>query len=87
MEFYLNVKEGKVSQASFQTDGCIASIASGNVATELAKGKIVSEAQIGQDEILEALGGLPEDHVHCALLASNTLREAIKDYSSKNDGK
>lgn len=85
MEVYLKLKNGEVTQASFQTDGCIASIASGNMAIEMVKGKTIPEAQIGEDEILEALGGLPEDHVHCALLASNTLKEAVKDCSSEND--
>jgi nitrogen fixation NifU-like protein len=49
--------------------------------TELAKGKSVPEAQkITQQDILDALGGLPEESLHCALLAANTLKEAIKDY-------
>jgi nitrogen fixation NifU-like protein len=49
--------------------------------TELAKGKTVLEAQkITQKDVLDALGGLPENDIHCALLAANTLKEAIKDY-------
>jgi nitrogen fixation NifU-like protein len=49
--------------------------------TELAKGKSVSEAlKITQQDVLDALGGLPEDSRHCALLAANTLKEAIKNY-------
>jgi nitrogen fixation NifU-like protein len=81
MEIYLKVKDGKVVNASFWTDGCGPSIASGSMVTELAKGKSVLEAQkIAQQDILEALGGLPEDSLHCALLAANTLKEAIKDY-------
>jgi nitrogen fixation NifU-like protein len=51
------------------------------MATELAKGKRVAEAfRISQQDVLEALGGLPDDSVHCALLAANTLKEAMKDY-------
>ena len=81
MEIYLKVKDGRVMNASFWTDGCGSSIASGSMVTELAKGKSVSEAQkITQQDILDALGGLPEDSLHCALLAANTLKEAIKDY-------
>jgi nitrogen fixation NifU-like protein len=49
--------------------------------TELAKGKTVIQAQkISQQDVLSALGGLPEESQHCALLAANTLREAVKDY-------
>ena len=81
MEIYLKVKDDGIMNTSFWTDGCGPSIASGSMATELATGKKVSEAQkITQQEVLDALGGLPEDNLHCALLAANTLKEAIKDY-------
>jgi nitrogen fixation NifU-like protein len=81
MEIYLKIKDGKVINASFWTDGCGCSIASGSMVTELAKGRSVLEAQkITRQDILDALGGLPEDDLHCALLATDTLKEAIKDY-------
>jgi nitrogen fixation NifU-like protein len=81
MEIYLEVKDAKVRNVSFWTDGCGCSIASGSMVTELAKGKAVLEAQrITQQDVLDALGGLPEDDIRCALLAANTLKEAIKDY-------
>jgi nitrogen fixation NifU-like protein len=81
MEIYLEVKDAKVRNVSFWTDGCGCSIASGSMVTELAKGKTVLEAQkITQQDVVDALGGLPEDDVHCALLAASTLKEAIKDY-------
>jgi nitrogen fixation NifU-like protein len=81
MEIYLKVRDGKVINASFWTDGCGPSIASGSMVTELARQKSLIEARkITQDDVLDALGGLPEDSLHCALLAANTLKEAIKDY-------
>lgn len=81
MEIYLKVRDGMVMNASFWTDGCGCCIASGSMVTELAKGKSVLEAQnITQQDVLDALGGLPEDDLHNALLAANTLKEAIKDY-------
>ena len=81
MEIYLKVKDGKVTNASFWTDGCGPSIASGSMITELAKRTDISETQrIGQNDVLTALGGLPEESEHCALLAANTLKEAIKNY-------
>jgi len=81
IEICLKVSNGKVMNASFWTDGCGPSIASGSMVTELAKGKNILEAQrITQQDVLDALGGLPEDNLHCALLAANTLKEAIEDY-------
>jgi nitrogen fixation NifU-like protein len=81
MQIHLKVKDGKVANASFWTDGCGPSIASGSMVTELAKGKSIPEARkISQQDILDALEGLPEESIHCALLAANALREAIKDY-------
>jgi nitrogen fixation NifU-like protein len=81
MEIWLKVKGGTNANASFLTDGCGTSIASGSMVTELAKGKSVSEAQrLSQQDVLNALGGLPRESEHCALLAADTLKEAIRDY-------
>ena len=81
MEMWLKVKDDIIRAAGFMTDGCSTTIASGSVVTEMAKGRTAGEAQrISQRDILDALGGLPEDNEHCALLASNTLKEAIRDY-------
>jgi nitrogen fixation NifU-like protein len=81
MEICLKVRDGRVTNASFWTDGCGTSIASGSMVTEMAKRMDISEAQrISQHDVLAALGGLPEESEHCALLAADTLKEAIKDY-------
>ena len=81
MEIRLKVKDNKVADAAFWTDGCGTSIACGSMATEMIKGRNVAEAlAIEQSKILEALGGLPEDSLHCALLASNAIQAAIRDY-------
>lgn len=81
MEIYLRVRDNKVINASFWTDGCGPSIASGSMVTEMAKRTTIGEAQrINQQNVLTALGGLPRESEHCALLAANTLKEAIKDY-------
>jgi nitrogen fixation NifU-like protein len=81
MEVWLKINSDMIIDISFMTDGCGTSIASGSMMTELAKGKSVSAAvQIGQQDVLDVLGGLPEDSQHCALLAANTLKAAIRDY-------
>jgi len=88
MQISFKVKDGRLSKIKFVTDGCASSIAAGSMTTELAQRKKIEEAaEISPQMILEALEGLPEESVHCALLASNTLREAIKNYfdSKRND--
>jgi nitrogen fixation NifU-like protein len=81
MEIWLQVKDGLMSNATFWTDGCGSTIAAGSMVTELVKGRSIVEAQrIAPKDILDALGGLPEESLHCALLAADTLKEAIKDY-------
>jgi nitrogen fixation NifU-like protein len=70
-----------VQDATFWTDGCGATIVRGSIATELAKGKTLGEAlAISAEVIVRNLGGLPEDHNHCARLASLTLKKALIEY-------
>ena len=75
------VEEGMLKCATFNTDGCGHSIACGSMATEMARGKTLEEVgELTPDKIIDALGGLPEDHIHCASLAAATLQLAIADY-------
>jgi nitrogen fixation NifU-like protein len=82
MEMFLRVKDDKVIECTFQTDGCGTTIVCGSVATELAINKSFMEAlaAVSAAEILRILGGLPEESVHCAQLAAETLRRALADY-------
>ncbi len=81
MEIWLKAQDGRIQEATFWTDGCGTTIAAGSMITELVKGKSVAEARrITQQDVLDALGGLPDDSIHCALLAANTLTEATNDY-------
>lgn len=81
MEIWLKVRDATITESTFMTDGCGTTIAAGSIVTELAKGKTVIQAhKISQQDVSSALGGLPEESQHCALLAANTMREAIKDY-------
>jgi nitrogen fixation NifU-like protein len=80
MKIWLRVKEEVIQEATFWTDGCGTTIAAGSMITEMAKGKTIREAmRITGKDVLDALGGLPEESQHCALLAANTLKEAVKD--------
>lgn len=86
MQIWLKIEAGSIVDSTFKTDGCGNAIASCSMATEMCKGKIISEAQkIGQKDILAALDNLPEEGKHCALLAENTLKAALKDYLGRQD--
>jgi len=81
MEIWIRVMDGVIVKATFYTDGCGTSIACGSMITEISKGKSISKAQkTTQYDVLDALGGLPQESKHCALLAANTLKSAIRDY-------
>ena len=83
MHIWLRVRDGVIQRATFWTDGCGTTIAAGSMVTDMVTGKRMEQALgIAQEDVLEALGGLPEDSVHCALLASTTLKAACRDYLS-----
>ena len=81
MRIWLAVDDDRVTRATFWTDACAATVASLSMVTELVRGRPIVEAMsIGQKEVLDALGGLPEGNVHCAQQAVQTLKAAIHDY-------
>jgi nitrogen fixation NifU-like protein len=81
MEMWLKARDGVVKNITFLTDGCGATIACGSVATEMAMGKTLGEAlAISAEVITRNLGGLPDDHIHCAGLAALTLKKTIIQY-------
>ncbi len=88
MSIWLRVENDTIMDARFLTDGCGTSRASGSMITEMVKGKSIAEAQkIGQKDVLDRLGGLPKDSEHCALLASDTLKDAVNDYVVRKTAK
>ena len=81
MSFYLRIEEGRISTITFTTNGCDATIASGEMLAALVSGTSLGEAKrVTPDDLLAALDGLPPNHIHCAALAVKTLREAIESY-------
>ena len=87
MEISLRIKDGNITDARFWTDGCGSSIACGSVITELIKGKSIPEVEkIEHTTVLETLDGLPDSDVHCAVLASKTLKAAIENTHSTKKG-
>jgi len=78
MQIWLRVANDEIVDATFWTDGCGTSVVCASMVTVMAKGKNLERAaRIDQQSVLDELGGLPEEDRHCALLAANTLRQAI----------
>jgi nitrogen fixation NifU-like protein len=78
MEIYLRLHGDRIEHATFMTDGCGPTVACGSKLTAMVCGKSLEEAgAVGLEDLLDALGGLSGESVHCAELAVSTLREAI----------
>jgi len=85
-KFWIEVDEGRIIDAKYKTQGCAASIACGSALTELAKDRTVEDAlKITKNDLLSVLGGLPEQKVHCSMLAEDALKDAVRDYLSRNN--
>jgi len=87
MELCLEFKNNRVAATSQWTNGCVFSLNCICAAADLAKGKTPDELMIiDADVIRHSIGGLPEDHMHCATLAVATLQEAVGEYVRKTIG-
>ena len=82
MKIYLKISDdGIIEDAKFKTFGCAAAITSTSVATELIKGKTIEDAlNVKNSEIIQILGGLPAQKIHCSVLAEEAIRAAVDDY-------
>ena len=81
LKIFIKVKNDVIEDISFLVAGCVAAVASSSMTTELAKGKTIEEAlKITDEDIAIALGGLPENKMHCSVLGAKALQNAIKDY-------
>ena len=81
MKIYLKVEDGIVADVKFETFGCGSAIASSSMATELIKGKPLSDAlSLTNQAVTEALDGLPAHKIHCSVLAEEAIKRAVLDY-------
>ena len=85
MKIYLKIDNDIITDVKFETFGCGSAIASSSMATELIKGKPVTEAlALTNRAVVEALDGLPPHKIHCSVLAEEAIKSALKDYYDKN---
>ena len=89
MKIYLKVDDNEViTDVKFNTFGCGSAIASSSMATEMIKGKPLSEAlKISNKAVVEALDGLPAHKLHCSVLAEEAVQAAVEDYYQRKGKK
>ncbi len=84
MKMYLKIENDIVQDVKFETFGCGSAIASSSMATELIKGKPVSEVKtLTNKAVAEALDGLPDYKMHCSVLAEEAIQSALEDYQKR----
>jgi nitrogen fixation NifU-like protein len=85
MRLFLNIRNGTVTEAQFMTLGCAAAIATGSMLTEMIKGRPFDDAlKIRNTDVAAALGGLPEEKIHCSVLAEQALAAAVADWKRRS---
>lgn len=85
MKIYLKIENNIIEDVKFETFGCGSAIASSSMATELIKGKPLSDAlNLTNRAVTEALDGLPTHKIHCSVLAEEAIKSAVKDYYDRN---
>ena len=85
MKMYIKVKDDVITDVKFNTYGCASAIATSSIATDMIKGKPISEAlKLTNKAVVEALDGLPAVKIHCSVLAEESIKAAVKDYYDKN---
>lgn len=81
MEFYLIIENNRITEIKYFTEGCVATKLCAAMTAALAKGRTVDEAlSISSAQVIKKLSVLPQDHLHCSILAVSTLYRAIADY-------
>lgn len=81
MQLFIKVKDNKIIDATFKTFGCVAAISTSDVLCDLVIGKTIEQAKkITNKDIIKRLGTLPSIKIHCSILGTQALREAIKNY-------
>ena len=84
MKMYMKIEDGTIQDVKFETFGCGSAIASSSMATEMIKGKPLSEdGKLTNQAVTEALDGLPAHKIHCSVLAEEAIKSALEDYERR----
>ena len=84
MRMYIKVEDGIITDVRFKTFGCGSAIATSSIATDMVKGHTIEEAlTLSNKAVVEALGGLPANQIHCSVLAEQAIKAAISDYYNR----
>lgn len=85
MLFVIKVEDGKIADCKWKTYGCASAIASTSKLSEMVIGMTLDEAyHISPQDVVKALGGLPDKKIHCSVLGDRALRAALDDYYKNN---
>ncbi len=86
MQISLKIENDIIVDAKFKTFGCAAAIATSSTATDMIIGMTVEEAlKVTNKKVVECLGGLPSQKIHCSVLAEEAIKKAIEDYQAKKN--
>jgi nitrogen fixation NifU-like protein len=86
MKLWIAVDGGRIARIAFRSFGCPGAIATSSMLTSLAEGRTVEEARrITDDDVVEALGGIPERKRHCSLLGVRALQAALEDWERRRE--
>jgi len=84
VRIYLKIEEDTIVDAKVKVFGCVVAIAAASVLSEMVKGKTIDEAlKVKNDDISNALGGLPPQKIGCSVLAEAVLKDAIYRYNKE----
>ncbi len=86
MQISLKIENDIIVDAKFKTFGCAAAIATSSTATDMIIGMTIEEAlKVTNKKVVECLGGLPSQKLHCSVLAEEAIKKAIDDYLAKKN--
>ncbi len=86
MRMYLKIEDNIIKDIKFKTFGCGSAVATSSKATELIKGKSIKEAaKLKNEDVVKALGGLPDVKIHCSVLAEQAIKAALLNYCKNNN--
>ncbi len=81
MKIFLEIEDDKIADVGFKTFGCAAAVAASSMATELIKGRTIEDAlALTNDDVANALDGLPWEKMHCSVLAEQAIKQSVADY-------